>query len=70
MSESVSTKLGSFPCICPVTLCEGLACLLVLFSLVEASGTSITGEWRCIWLLAGEGVGVAAGEGLATGLGV
>jgi hypothetical protein len=50
MSERVSTKPRSFPCICPVAPCEGLAGLFVFFSPVEASGISIPGACRCICL--------------------
>src|SRR5262245_2401794 len=61
----------SAPCMCPVALGEGLAIGVGVFIICsgegEASGISIPGLCRCVCVLDGEELGVAAGVGLAVG---
>lgn len=70
MSDPTSTPV-SVPCMCPVALCEGLAIGVEVFIICsgegEASGSSIPGQCRCVWMLDGGELGVAAGVGLALG---
>ena len=59
---------------CPVALGEGLAIgdgvFIIRSGEGKAAGTCIPGLCRCVCVLDTEGLGVAAGVGLAVGFGI